>query len=1219
MGSFSIPRFKSLHHAPFETREHLRDRFRYNLQGWQPYIEPPVNISLDDYDVLQLLLAIEIFPSQALPVFQGHYERLRHAQGNHAPSFDEMMKQRWLLHCWGEVHWPPELADTLQHAPPHVRNALLPLLQIKHEIRYILGGGPNSEAVMGWAERVGKAQFPRSPSPEWVTARLWEVTVDKYSDPLERLTFWVERWELLDCPHLDLSRLRRKYAEAFTQAALRRIACDPGLLDWVEERRLRCVTLAIEHHTLDTSELESHIPQAPNTWLGRDAWLDRPEFGALRPIENPRQRISNIVRTLLVNVAEQSHARAPHETVKALIKLANKRPALMTMIKGTIRNRPELLADIVLIPEVAAWAAKIIASSPLRDGGFDAALISGRASTGRSDAFADALSVALHFGSSLDAVVNELAELARWLFGSLFYVRRWGHNIAFEQTELATFMLASHELGHLRLMAMVQSLAEVSGAASDCGSLGFTAALELAAVNRLYEMREADDPEKISSWKLDSIATTYTNGIRDGADLEDLDITNRAAYGLARIAQTAGGLTWENFLMPLSFNSKARDLLALADDERRQQAEKLEKSIRAHLRTLCRALQGWEGTAPEELCSAVINIFRTGNQDNPRAGRVAAFLARYENSPIRAAVKRPLATDLAFAACRMPPHSHKAFVGAAIELDDPLVLAQLLHDAPEATRRELAERLEGLTPDFASETHTTTELRSRIDAILALGLTKLAAKYIERESESSRGGESELARYQWRLKMDYFEQKRIDPSEFPANFPEPNRREAQRSLQFYSALQHLTLPGGNASKAAELFRSLSQDYSYAPTYALNWFAALTQEALGSETLLSPAEYEQSRILATLTTGEEIYERVSAHLTAADRRNYAVNRALLLLAGDEPRRVLDEFQVLPPEARESAQISIYTAVALSRLGLRSQAKAQLELARSLYGDHVLTQRVLEVLSSGGDGLPGLGSVAINLTDDHVQRIRDALRVLLSVEPEVQAKAYDTADPNSSVEILLSRLVRATGSDFMNLAPLIRDGAARPHEDDLSELFMYLLGARIETLGWVVKDQSRGGHTGQSDDRSAGRGERDLVLVKGSSRSLALFEAIVVDRSPQQSFTDGDLRMHFKKMFAYDRCCLYFLIIYSYTDDYKGVVELVKDVCTDSPEGWTCLPGVQTEAGNDNWPSLTVATYQSDMRNVRVFQLVLDCKQHLAKRNAEEASKHNPRKKKVTSGS
>jgi hypothetical protein len=103
-------------------------------------------------------------------------------------------------------------------------------------------------------------------------------------------------------------------------------------------------------------------------------------------------------------------------------------------------------------------------------------------------------------------------------------------------------------------------------------------------------------------------------------------------------------------------------------------------------------------------------------------------------------------------------------------------------------------------------------------------------------------------------------------------------------------------------------------------YVANWFAAVVQATLGRELLHLPPLPTRPRILAILEQGEKLYAKVPTSLSSSDHADLAINRAFLLLAAEEPQRVLDELLGLPAETRQSAKIEALVATARARLGL-----------------------------------------------------------------------------------------------------------------------------------------------------------------------------------------------------------------------------------------------------------------------------------------------------------
>jgi hypothetical protein len=727
--------------------------------------------------------------------------------------------------------------------------------------------------------------------------------------------------ELLGRPRFTLSRLRRAYFEAYVEAVLLQLEHEPSLSGWERERQRRCTTLAIRNHTLDPSPLAEYIPAPPETWLGRDLWLERHAAGFHSLLEDARASIRQLVFPLLRTVGEPNHDWLLGPTIVKLLNLARGRPALMATIDLACRRFPAVLVDLLFVPETAPWATKIVADYSLPHGSYDQKLVAEKGSAGRLESFEDALALVFyHLQSGDPAAVREYAELARWLFGSRIRQVLSGPEVAADPRELTVFITAARELPRDALIAILGFLVE--GPESGLGTAGFAAALELVNLHHLHETTEPD------AGALERLRTAYLRTFEKAPDYAALSFDHSAAYALAATFRAGGDAAWAKFLRPVPFQEQVRDLLGLREPERYRRAGALEQAIRTHLRILCRALQTWENTGPDDLCDAILELARVGSHESLPTGQVAVFRAFHETGLFYRRVDRPLAVDLALAIGRMPGDRQETFLSVAFEFKDARAVSQLCSNLPKPVGHTLQTRLLALTPEFAPDDHTLTDVHARIDALLELKCVDLAERYIAQERDFSTIGrvpQRSLARYVWQLRIDYIRGNRIAvalPADLIAedDFAAEDRRDAERSRRFYAALQDLTLPDGDPQAAAAAFHALAEEYDHALPYVANWFAAVVQATLGRELLRHPALPTRPRILAILEQGEKLYAKIPASLSSSDYADLAINRAFLLLAAEEPQRALDELLGLPEEARQGSKIEALVATTRARLGL-----------------------------------------------------------------------------------------------------------------------------------------------------------------------------------------------------------------------------------------------------------------------------------------------------------
>src|ERR1700730_337150 len=101
-----------------------------------------------------------------------------------------------------------------------------------------------------------------------------------------------------------------------------------------------------------------------------------------------------------------------------------------------------------------------------------------------------------------------------------------------------------------------------------------------------------------------------------------------------------------------------------------------------------------------------------------KRGRVGAFGARFETAPYRGQRDRPIAADLAVALTALAGREREEVLRAVLDIDEPIVLAQLIGLAPQEARTQIEARLDWLTPSDAGVIRTHPEAAARIEALL---------------------------------------------------------------------------------------------------------------------------------------------------------------------------------------------------------------------------------------------------------------------------------------------------------------------------------------------------------------------------------------------------------------------------------------------------------------------------------------------------------------------
>ncbi len=210
---------------------------------------------------------------------------------------------------------------------------------------------------------------------------------------------------------------------------------------------------------------------------------------------------------------------------------------------------------------------------------------------------------------------------------------------------------------------------------------------------------------------------------------------------------------------------------------------------------------------------------------------------------------------------------------------------------------------------------------------------------------------------------------------------------------------------------------------------------------------------------------------------------------------------------------------------------------------------------------------------------------------------QAEAFGGSPPNAFYSFVLEQ-VRFAAASLTSLVPMMKSIALDFREDDLNALIGQLLASRVHFLNWTVPDQSLGGYTAAENP-----GERDLVL-KRDSAELAVIEAVICEESIEHS----NLREHFKKLFAYSNCRLFFHLTYAYLDDRISELQdaLQEIAAQDAPAPFK-FRNTDRIPSADTRPAGFVAHYAIEDDEAVVVFLILDMGQNTQRKAAKSLAK------------
>ncbi|MDA8118896.1 MAG: hypothetical protein M0Z85_02340 [Gammaproteobacteria bacterium] len=694
----------------------------------------------------------------------------------------------------------------------------------------------------------------------------------------------------------------------------------------------------------------------------------------------------------------------------------------------------------------------------------------------------------------------------------------------------------------------------------------------------------------------------YIQSIRAGEyNLSAHRISKGAAASLFRLTlRTASDLRLQ-FLSPVDIRTRLTEA-RMAKENMYSLTDSLARSLRAHIRILCRAIAGREEVVADDLLRALIGTVRMGALNHAKKGRICAFAPRFEASPFRGVTDRPIAVDLSAALQALSGDNRQTLVAAILETDEPLVLAQLVSIAPHDTREPIKERLNALTPTDANAIRSLTEVQARIQALLSSGATDAAARFIEAEHTVTTFGKvpgRELARLGASLQLqllredwDSLAKAVISPDMAPSE-----QASARDIVQFYQAVAEVRKPGGSLERAERLFASLQTRHSYVAAYATNLFATrLNRLQSGNAFALIRGESLRQG-LAILADGEDMMANIRG-AGPSESDIFTCNKAQLLLALSQPERA---YELLEPiyTARPRDSVAAYCAVALSRMGRSTEALGVLGHAEQMFGTTDVVRAARSLLHGDSATVARTSLITDSKT---IAAIKEALFDLSQLDHISQTSVFKP--PPESFEAWVIEQVQSAAASVVSLVPMMKVMAPDGGEDDVSALIRELLTGRLAFIGWSMSDQTKGGFTSKGNP-----GERDLV-IKRQETELAVIEAVVCAHPINRVWDNG--KRHFQKLFSYSSCHLFFHLTYAYVADIVSLVATLKTISEhDAPQGFA-FSGSEDLPHTDTRPHGFMARYNSQLGEVKVVFLVLDLEQSAQKAAAEVAASR-PRRK------
>jgi hypothetical protein len=1181
-------RFPGLAFDRSGTRQTLRRVFANLLATTCPHsIKSSSDFATCDEFLLKLLQSVDFVRVGALPNAKTEYEQ-RMQRG--APFFDDLKSQGWIQVVGGRVFIPVEYLRSFQQEHPGLAEAFEWLKKNQYAIRY-LPRMPVESDIGSVIEALDTGHLSldglRSPRPDWVAARRWEQVCSELP-PNAALDRWLEDWKLLHWPTFIPQRTWSAYAlELFRSAVFALIEAEP-LPGW-DEIHEQVATYMAHQQSVSIEIARKNLFPVPSTLIDQYLWtisygLERYFLARIWSLEGLTALISLLIR----DIQDTENSPAPHPLWTRLYPLIARKAELLFFfgLQASARSLP--IADMLLLGSSTVLTCLLLWQWSLPGDALAGNELKDSSETLKEEAFLDATEVLRCLVDKDEVQVTEVAALIRAIFGD--GIARTGSSEESRERMRQTLVQALSELRRPKLISILEAATQ-AGLGGPADGM-FTGLLSL--------VHASGDVNGINGAPF---VIAYRNALATGDfRLSARQMDKGLSMSLYNLARQAAAARISIFFDPLNLASRFATASGDPDSiEALQTLDSIKRSIRVHVRVLCRIVAGLETAVPQDLLGALVSAVRSGSANRVDRKQVDAFAAGFDADRLGKDGDRPISADLGEALTALSDEQRQQLLAAILMIEEPATLAQLLSFVPSALHAAIRERIRILTPGYSSSLLMLTEEQTRIEQLLNAGVTDVAALFLDEENKLETlgkvpGRSLQRLRFRLRLLLQTERWDELDNLAVPSDISDSDKAAAQDALDFYRGLSLLARrrPGD----AVDIFEHLHVRHREIPAYFTNLHAAKTLTLVIDNNFgfLDSDQHEKAR---ELIADGRLQVNSHRNLTEADRTPILLNSALLSLAIRRPKQALDLVSAVKSE-RPSETLYAYKALALHRLGNSGAARAFLHEAENRLGKTQLIEAVANQIDTGA---PFVGPVSSSMDEDPVRWIRRANEKLLTLDAVDQARALSPVD--ATIGDFLLRHLREASSGVMQMRPMMRNLGLDSSEDDITAVLQGILNARLRLVSWALGDQSKGGWTAEENP-----GERDLVIRRDTA-ILSVIEAIMVRNPTTHRAVRDDLTLHFKKLFAYASCKVYFHVSYVMIPNPGTVLEHLNAAARSTAPSGIEFVKIEPLVVDDSGPMGFSALYTSEIGERRVHFLVLDLHQGVEKNAAKEAQSLRPK--------
>lgn len=961
-----------------------------------------------------------------------------------------------------------------------------------------------------------------------VFARFWTQTVVGPIDPDERLSWWYAFFEQTHDAYAFCDFLSELALSSFIDACWHRIQLEDDIVGWLHELQVLTAARASRQPDPIAAAQSVNINEPEGSMFDQLEWWTR--YADCPWVDSPRVPI-RILCSWVLEWDGKNEIGQRRRLLRDYLVAIRERPYLMYAM-GLGHANTDLIPYLLLYPEGVSFGLALLGDLPVRYGD---GVQEDRSE--RRELWLDGLQFVFCTLRKMpeDQTARRIIEVYTWLEATE------QHSWHQERRDLFLEGLSSQTMqdGGMWICRIASLICD--GINELIGQTHHP--LVVPAVGLLRWLVVTIDEVAESAYV--SLANAYLASMRNGQEWsrDPLD----EATGWVEVANYLAVHQvdlWKHVLQPLDFGQVVRDALEVEDEETRLRTlSSVSGKIRSHIRLLSMIIGQGSDSFPSDRWPELLDVFEhmllEYSTDDPVNGNLDVSTGAIEAVPLNP--KRPLVEMIAYAIDAFPNERRNELLCRYVDVvhDARRIsgLAALLSRSLD--RHILVTALDSLPIDDFSVTWLT-EVQQTVEGLLKVGAPALALGWLDHYDEKG------LARLgpdwgQWSFRSHLQAQFMLHDYDSIRRATVPTTLatvdEARQSLRFYRALVEIEDPYGDPEAGVQAFRTLSNENPHQAAYSVNLFAAMVRAAVrvdGDDG--RPATAETARMYEILEMGRRLRDSCQHDQFEKTQTVWLSNELFLLFRLKDWSQFWASYYASPEVVQLSIEVGTIAVQAMKESRDLSAARQLLGRLQERHGMHPQLEDLDRKLAPP--------QPAINVS--RCESIRSALLELPTLVTEEQVRAW--GDGQADTEQFLIREVFLVCQGIQQFAPnLVEPPGDVAEEDRLTELLRFILGQRVERLGWNVSTQQPGGFTAtNSRTGRGGIGERDLLVKRGENRVLTIAEALTL-----RGADANHILRHLDKLLGYipGGFRLGFLISWGYSRDIDTTWGTYRDIIAD----------------------------------------------------------------------